>query len=803
MTAGRKIAGKGAGAGLTGRYRPLPGIADEMIGPDGTLRPAWRRFAQALDRMRPEELPRRFARSDQYLHDAGVYYRFYDGGGVTSEREWPLAHMPVLIDEKEWNGIARALQHRAELFERIVADIYGRNQLVADGLLPAGLIADNPEFLRPLVGVRPASGHFLHFCAFDLGRGPGGDWWVLGDRMQAPSGAGFALENRVATTRAFADIYTDMNVHRVAGFFRRYREALEDMSAGSDGPPAIMSPGPLNETYFEHAYIARYLGLVLLEGEDLTVADGKLMVRTVSGLRPITVLWRRIDAAFMDPLELRGDSRIGTPGFVEALRNGSVSLVNALGSGILETRALLAFLPGISRSLTGAELELPSIATWWCGQEAERERVVANLDRMLVGPAMSTRLAFEDGADTLAGAMLDKTQRADLIDRIERNGRAFVGQEAVSLSTTPVHIDGRLEPRPFILRVFAARTGDGWTVFPGGFGRVGTTLDTAAIAMQKGGKAADVWIVSSGRVQQDTLFPSEQDSVVRLQPGSLPSRAAENLLWLGRYIERTEGILRTLRAYHTRLAETLDVELPLLKEMRAYLEEGGIDVSQPVPDGLVAAMESAVRSAGQIRDRFSPDGWLALRDLSRTLNRFANAASPGDAAARTMTILLRKLAGFSGLVHENMYRFTGWRFLEVGRRLERALQLGTLMAHLGRKGAPDGALEMMLEIGDSVLTHRRQYSVRAGRKTVIDLLVLDPLNPRSLLFQLERLRIEIDHLPKPDEAGHLSAPAREVLRIHTALAIEDHDGIDSDRLDVLVADLRGLYFTLSATYFPQ
>jgi uncharacterized alpha-E superfamily protein len=403
----------------------------------------------------------------------------------------------------------------------------------------------------------------------------------------------------------------------------------------------------------------------------------------------------------------------------------------------------------------------------------------------------------------VVGASLDGAQREALARRIARNGRAFVGQEAVSLSTTPVHVDGRLEPRPFSLRVFAARTRDGWAVFPGGFGRVGTVLDTAAIAMQKGGKAADVWIVSQRPVQRDTLLPSDDESFTRILPGSLPSRAAENLLWLGRYIERTEGILRILRAYHTRLAETLDPELPLLKEMRDHLEGLDIDVAQPLPRGLVGAMQSAVYSAGQIRDRFSPDGWLALRDLSKTLNRFAETVVPGDDAARIMTVLLRKLAGFSGLVHENMYRFTGWRFLEIGRRLERALQVGGVLAHLVRDGAPDGALDMMLEIGDSVLTHRRQYSVRAGRKTVIDLLALDPLNPRSLLFQLERLREEIDHLPRLGSGTHLSVPAREVLRIHTGLAIEDHDGIDEQRLNQLVEDLQGLYLTISSTYFPQ
>ncbi|TIU62688.1 MAG: hypothetical protein E5W25_26365, partial [Mesorhizobium sp.] len=314
----------------------------------------WRAFIEALEDLGPEKLAQRFARADQYLRDAGVYYRVYDKAGA-NEREWPLAHVPLLIEEKEWAAISAGLVQRADLFEEILADVYGPNRLIQKGILPASLIAASPEYLRPVAGTRPASGHFLHMLAFELGRGPDGRWWVLGDRTQAPSGAGFALENRVATTRALSDIYGEMHVHRLAGFFRRFRDALIGMAKDTGGRVAILTPGPLNETYYEHAYIARYLGIMLLEGEDLTVSSGKLMVRTVSGLKPIGVLWRRLDAAFADPLELRPDSQIGTPGLVEAIRSGTVSAVNALGSGLMETRALLSFLPRISRELRGEE----------------------------------------------------------------------------------------------------------------------------------------------------------------------------------------------------------------------------------------------------------------------------------------------------------------------------------------------------------------------------------------------------------------------------------------------------------------
>ncbi|MBN9237100.1 MULTISPECIES: circularly permuted type 2 ATP-grasp protein [Phyllobacteriaceae] len=785
---------------LLEHYRPIDGVVDEMVDAAGNPRPLWKPFIASLEALGPEKLVKRFARADQYLRDAGVYYRVYDKAGA-NEREWPLAHVPLLIEEKEWSAISAGLIQRADLFEKIAADIYGPNRLVEGGLLPPGLIASSPEYLRPLAGTVPAGGHYLHFCAFELGRGPDGRWWVLGDRMQAPSGAGFALENRVATTRALSELYGELHVHRLAGFFRRFRDALNTTAAASRGRVAILTPGPLNETYYEHAYIARYLGIMLLEGEDLTVSNGRLMVRTVAGLVPISVLWRRMDAAFADPLELRPDSQIGTPGLVEAVRQGAVTAVNGLGTGLLETRALLAFLPQIHKELGGEELLLPSVATWWCGQGAERAHVLANLDRMVIGPALSTRLAFEDDGASVLGAALSEEERAALAMRIEVEGGDFVGQEAVTLSTTPVYVDGRLEPRPASLRVYLARTPNGWTVMPGGFARVGFSLDPTAIAMQRGGQAADVWVVSDKPVERETLFPRESEGFDRTVPGSLPSRAAENLTWLGRYIERAEDTARILRAYHVRLAETSDPAMPLLAELRGYLDPIGIDVADPVPQGLLDMLDSAVYSAGQIRDRFSPDGWLALKDLSKTLHLFETTVSRGDDATRAMTVILRKLAGFSGLLHENMYRFTGWRFLEIGRRLERGIQMARMLTRLTRADAPEGALDMMLEIGDSVMTHRRQYPVQAGRRTVIDLLALDPLNPRSIFFQVERLKEEIGLLPTEGSGGHMSPAAKEVLRLNTALAIKEPSDMTTQALGELAEEIGGLYNSLAKAYF--
>ncbi|MFT4249354.1 MAG: circularly permuted type 2 ATP-grasp protein [Pseudomonas sp.] len=790
-----------AADGLLERYRRLCGGVDEMVSADGQLRPVWRPFVDLIAGLSADALSARFARADQYLKDAGVYYRVYGRAADADERQWPLAPVPVLIDEAEWRGIGQGLVQRAELLERMAADLHGPQQLVRDGLLPAGLIAANPGFLHPLVGLVPRDGHYLHFLAFELGRGPDGRWWVLGDRTQAPSGAGFALENRVATMRAFPDLPAGMHPHRLAGFFRHFREALLAQAGGRAGEVAILTPGADNETYYEHAWIARYLGLMLLEGEDLSVRNGRVMVRTVSGLQPISVLWRRLDAVFMDPLELNADSHIGCPGFVGALRAGSVSVVNALGAGLLETRALAAFLPNICQALTGTDLVLPGIATWWCGQAEAREQVIGALERMMLGPALATQLPYDDPQATLLGARLDPDDRRELLQRLRRDGAHWVAQEAVTLSTTPAWVDGRLEPRPFVLRAYAARTAEGWQVMPGGFGRVGAHTDVHAISMRLGGQAADVWVVSPDPVSHETLITPGVLSAQRRAGAELPSRAAENLLWLGRYAERSETIARVLRAYQVRLAENLSHPPPLLEALRAHMLPMEVDLAQPIPDGLLRSFDGASLSAGRIRDRFSPDGWAALHDLSTTAYRFSRKVVCGDDASRAATVLLRKLAGFSGLLHENMYRSPGWCFLEIGRRIERGLQVAQLLALLGEAQAPDGLPQALLEIGDSVMTYRNRYGVQTEPANVIDLLALDPRNPRAVMFQLEALQAQFAQLPATASASGRDGLARQLLRLHAGLSLRDPDALAPAELRQLAEDIGGLYVQLAQVYF--
>ena len=773
---------------LLAGYVPSTTAPDEMVDTQGVIRPHWRALMQHLGALTPAEAQTRFSRGDQYLRDAGVYYRHYGKGDIAA-RGWPLSHVPVLLSEAEWIFLSEGLIQRANLLEAVMADVYGENRLVRDGILPGALLAANPHWLRPLVGVKPQGGHFLHFIAMELGRGADGRWWVLGDRTEAPSGAGFALETRVATARVFSEIYRQSNVHRLAGFFGTFKDTLAHLNRDGAGRIGLLTPGPFNETYYEQAYIARYLGLALLEGEDLVVEGNQLMVRTIAGPRPVSVLWRRLESNWSDPLVLDERSRIGTPGLVEAVRAGTLTMVNALGAGVLETQAFLAFLPSLCQALMGEALKVPNVATWWCGQDAEFRYVRDNAEKLVISAVNANRLPLE--ADHSASGQMHPVS-ADLEGWLARERFNLVGQEAVRLSTTPVWQDGKLVPRPMTLRVFLARTPQGWQVMPGGFARVAQGAEQAGIAMRHGASVADVWVVSDHPVPETSLLRREGSAFLRTPPGILPARAADNLYWLGRYVERTEGTLRLLRAWHARLEEGNTPDSPLLDAISLIFAGYGVTLDKPLPASVGISVDAAVNSASKIRDRFSLDGWSALVDLATSVHRMTGRVTAGDDAARAASVLIRKLTGFSGLVNDNMYRAMGWRFLTIGQAIERAITMVDLITALTREDAPDGACDLLIEVGDSVMIHRRRYAM-VTRESVRDLLVLDPFNPRSVLFELNRVQEHVDALPGIREGTQLTPLARALLRLSTDIATAEAETITSEFL----TDIRGRILAVS------
>src|SRR3954462_7886006 len=526
-------------------YVSLPGIPDEYIAQDGAPREVWTRFFEAFAALTPADIERRFGAADRHLREAGVTYR---APGEAADKLWPLSHLPLLIGAAEWQQLCAGIVQRAELLELVLNDLYGEGRLVAAGAIPAAAIAGSTEYLRSVCGIKPPGGRYLNLYAADIGRGPDGGWWVLKDRPQAPSGAGDPFENRLVLSRAFASLYKSMNVERVAPFFEAFRESLR-ASADRDEPRiGLLTPGQFSETYFEHATLARYLGFLLVEGDDLAVSGDRIHIRTVAGLKRLDVLLRRVDSNSLDPLELDASSHFGVPGLIDVIRKNGVVVANMPGSGVMEARALLGFLPGLSRRFFSEELKIPHIATWWCGQKAAREQVLSRLDDFAIEGAYVRGVPGFPGKGPVLASELSASERDRLRMAIEHCGIDFVGKEVVRLSTMPVWDQGRIVPRPFVLRMFAAATQDGWTVMPGGFCRVANQLDARAVSMGEGTRAADVWVVADKAVAATTLLPAPDSVRIRRVAGVLPSRAADNLFWLGRYLERAEATLHLVRA---------------------------------------------------------------------------------------------------------------------------------------------------------------------------------------------------------------------------------------------------------------
>ena len=821
-------------APLLAGYRPLPGIFDEMVDRDGRVRAHWRPFLSMLAGLGPKEISRRFAAADRQLHDSGVFYRVYEDP-TGAERPWPASHIPLLIDAAEWQVLKAGLVQRAELLEAILVDAYGPALLVREGRLPAAVIAGNPEFLRPLVGVAAPGGFHLRFYAVDIGRSPDGHWWVLGDRTQAPSGSGYALENRLAISRAMPDVYRELKVERLAPFFQAFQAELSTLNRREDSRVCVLTPGPMNETYFEHAYLARYLGFLLVEGEDLTVRDDGVFIRTVSGLKRADVLIRRLDADFADPLELNARSRLGVPGLVQAVRDGTVVIANGLGAGVVEARALLSFLPALAPAVLGQELALPNVATWWLGQDSARDEIVERLDEMVLASAFVGELPGHHEQGEVLGAALEPHERQRILEQIAHRGIDFVAKEAVNLSTTPVWRNGRLEPRPFTLRLFLARASDGWRVMPGGFVRVADDVDARAVSLQRGGSTGDAWVLSDKPVAETTLLPAPDRITITRATGALPSRTASNLFWLARYVERAEATLRLVRALVNRATdndeaatlvvericdllgawEAVPTELPNMSPVlaaSAALQRHDLAGALPY---LVGAAQSA---ASVIRDRFSPDAWRALTDLSELINEPIDPAPTESAIFERTNAALRIVASFSGLAQENMSQLAGWRFLELGRRIERAIATCRFVRQFAfaaepeaaRKRADDtrpepgsSALDVLLELADSQITYRRRYVMVAAPAPVIDLVVLDPNNPRSIAYQLGRIETHLAVLAKRSPESRLSPPEQIAATLATQIRTVEAADLDEATFLGMEGTLMRLADVIGSTYFTS
>jgi len=756
------------------------------------------------------------ARVQRHAADVGLGYR---RPGEAEERRWPLSPVPLMIDAAEWAHVEAGVIQRAELLEAVTADLYGPGRLVADGRLPASLAPGSPFFLRQLVGVEPAGGRHLRFVAFDLIREPdrnGGNWRVVADRLRAPSGAGYALENRLAVSRTLGGLQARLGVHRHAPFFSAFREGLAAACRRAEPRIALMTPGRLTASYAEQAHLARYLGLLLVEGADLAALDGRLYVRTIGGLKRVDALWQRLDPRLLDPLALDSHSAIGVAGLADAWAAGNAVLANAPGAGAVEATAFLAFLPALARHLTGEPLRLPNLATWWLGADAVREGVVGMLDRLRLAPAFGAVPLGLAGSGPVRLADLDAPARDRLLADLDRRPQDYVAQEEVAVQTMPALVDGRLEPRPFALRVFAARGGDGaWRVLPGGFARMAEAggLDGGADRWTAGGLSADACVHGPDPVQPDTLLPEAMSQRVRRNRGTLPSRVADDFFWLGRYLERGEDLLAAVRLL---LGHSIDADggaalgPGTLDRLVGFIAAAG--AASPPPsfdraeltrfagaalergDHSVNGLNAVARRIGAgLRDRLSAD-MVTLLDAPFP-DQWGMLARAGS--------LQRRYAALAGLVAEHMNRSTAWRFHDLGRRVERGLFVARITRLFGADGAGADDLSTLLDLADNQITYRQRYLAGLSHDAVVDLVALDPGNPRGLAYQAAAIAAHLDALPVLADDGMAEPQQAEATALAADLATTTAAGLTPDLLLRVEQRLFRLSDLVARRYFLQ
>lgn len=777
------------------------------------LREPWPRFFELLGTGGFADLDRRVDGVARQIRENGITYNIYaEANG--SARPWSLDLLPFVINDTDWATIEQGLCQRATLLNRLLADVYGPQALLADRLIPPALVLGHPGYLRPLRGYAPPGGTFLHIAAFDLARASDGGWWVVSQRTQAPSGLGYLLENRLTISGMFPEAFKELRVQHLATSYRRLMDMLYKLSPGglsAQTPPRIvlLTPGPYNETYFEQTYLARYLGVTLVEGGDLVVRDKLLYLKTLHGLERVHAVLRRLDDDFCDPLELRSDSTLGVPGLLQVMRAGNVLVANSLGTSFLESPAINGFLPAISRRLLDADLLLPSLPSWWCGEAAAREQVLANLPGAVVKSTYPSNL--RGGFEPVIGGAVPPSERDALQARIAANPDAYTIQEYLPLSQAPSWIAGHIVPRAAMLRVFVIADGEGgWNVLPGGLTRI-ASREQQIVSMQRGGSSMDTWVTTRGAVDTFSMLPAQlrpEDLVPAHRPVS--SRAAENLFWMGRYTERAENDVRLANVALTWLNSDEDNAGELFSAVAALCRRSGL--APPAPTLSVRMFESTLVAelagadahggvsrnlgalafaAGQIRDRLSPDHWRLVVSANDLFRRMASGGKDRDAdvpaatpdVLRALKNLGMQLSAITGSQTDRMTRDDGWRLLTIGRQIERLSAMAGLLGELFRRNAVlgDSGFNILLDLFDSKITYRAYYPGRQEVPALLNLLVQESANPRSIACVLSVLRKEVARLP-----GTVAGPATDLLGL---LPSEDA----GPSLTALCQQTQGLY----------
>ncbi|MEB2775877.1 circularly permuted type 2 ATP-grasp protein [Algoriphagus sp. D3-2-R+10] len=775
---------------------------DEMATDQGKIHPHWESLAKYYEQIGSDRMGQFHEEVGRQLRENGVTYNVYgDPNGMN--RPWILDPVPMIFNSEEWEGIEKGLLQRTELLNLILSDLYGDQTLIKEGHIPFELIYNHRGFLRQAHNIKLDGDQQLIQYSSDLARGPNGKMWVLHDRTDAPSGAGYTFENRAAMTRVFPELIRENHARKITSYYQTFKNTLSNLTTNNKENPRVvlLSPGPTNETFFEHAYISSFMGFTLAFGEDLTVSDGYVWLKTIKGLEKVDVIIRRVDDVFCDPLEYRSDSHLGVVGLMEAVRQRKVLVINPLGCRVLENPGLMAFLPKISRHLLGENLILPSVATWWCGQPTEMKYVFENIDSLVIRNIYrGTQKKSVFGGD-LAKAEIEALKR-----EIRRSPYMYVGQEMVEFSTTPSWINNKLVARNAVFRsyVVADSENKNYKVMPGGLSRSSPEKGAFLVSNQTGGISKDTWVLGKGKdVSSIVAKPLKIQPLVR---NVLPSRTGERLFWLGRYLERSAYSVRlmrmTLLSYneadediHIHENAVLSTLLQTLTMMTGTLPGFTVKKNLKKPEAellalvhdvaktgsLAYSIQSFLTNAYSVRDRLSLDTWRILDSISEELTRMRKSDTTLMQAYQSLDNMVVKLMAFYGLNIDNMTRESTWHLLNIGRFIESAsnncLILKGMLSKSFDAEANKELMEDTLRCNESLVTYRYRYRSNLEMHGVLSLLILHEDNPRSLIFQLLEIDNHLKTLPNQDEKELFSIERKKLLEAITKIRLCDIDVI--------------------------
>lgn len=811
-------------------YPKTDGIIDDVYDAQGQIKPEWQYLLQSFSELGHKNLSERHSKARRILRDDGATYNIYDDAKVPN-RTWGLDLIPSVISSTDWATIEAGLLERAELFNLLLKDIYGERRLIRHGILPPEALFAHGGFLRSCDGVQLPGEHQLLLHAVDMVRTSDGSMCVISDRTQAPSGAGYALENRTVMSRVFPSLFRDSHVHRLATFFQKLRTKLISLSTSEEMPRVVvLTPGSHNETYFEHAYLANYLGFPLVQSGDLVARNGYIWMKSLDGLARVDVILRRVDDIFCDPVELRSDSHLGVAGLLEVARQRRVVIANPLGSGVLENPVLLKYLPEIGKFLLGREPRLKSVKTYWAGDARDLKYIEANVNTLII-----KSIYRGSGIRSVWAPNLSAEEKTNLLQQVKEKPHLYVAQEYIQKSHVPSFSKEGLQPRPTILRSFAVASESSYSVMPGGLTRIGGETNAAFVSMQLGSKSKDTWITASEPERAQDTAAGFDDPLGKNESQllSFPSRVIENLFWMGRYAERAEASLRILRTAFMMIngeeAITPQCKRILLSAVTQITstQPGFIDADESLIDkpdnelllvitdetrigSLRSTLNAMLHSADQSKELLSSDTMRVINDIRDAINSLNKNLSSSLASApeEALDPLVTALMALSGLTQESMVRGVGWRFMEMGKRVERALQtiftIQTLMSTVVTPSEQQTMLSSLLISLEVLITYRRRYRNRVDLQLGLELVMLDATNPRSLLFQFEELQKHINQLPKAERRScELVAEERATLEAITTIKLTrlaqvlETDSNEREHLSKLLKQLEELVCSVS------